>query len=76
MHFELARLAAGPTFDTYIPLDSGGRHNGANGRIATALFEIDEAARPHGVRWLRLHESWLPAPEVAAFAWEPTEPGA
>ena len=27
MHFELARLAAGPTFDTYIPLDSGGRHN-------------------------------------------------
>jgi hypothetical protein len=46
-------------------------HNGTNGRFSTALFELVGAADegPPRVRWLRLHECWLPDGEIAAFDW-------
>ena len=33
------------------------------GRVSTALLAADEEA-PNGVRWLYLHETWLPAPST------------
>lgn len=48
-------------------------HNGTNGRISTVLFEIDPSVEPNGVRWLRLHESWLPNSEVVSFDWDAAE---
>ena len=32
-----------------------------NGRVATVLFD-----RSHGLRWLHVHETWLPAEQMAA----------
>ena len=56
---------------TYKEMQKGARncgaHNGNNGRITTALLLIDRAAQPNGVRWLRIHECWLPDAEIAAF---------
>ena len=34
--------------------------DGSSGRISTALFRREEGA-PEGVRWIHLHETWLPA---------------
>ena len=34
----------------------------ARGRVSTVLF-APEAGAPNGVRWLHVHETWLPAPE-------------
>lgn len=53
-------------------------HNGANGRVSTALFEVMAAGdvpTPYGVRWLRLHECWLSDEETASFDWD-SEPAA
>ncbi|MEM9489993.1 MAG: hypothetical protein AAGC55_12675 [Myxococcota bacterium] len=36
-----------------------------NGRLSTALFEVASAA-PGGLRWLHIHETWLPAAVMAA----------
>ncbi len=36
-----------------------------NARLSSALLELDDRA-PHGLRWLHLHETWLPANRVAA----------
>ncbi len=40
------------------------RRGATSARLSTALFRRDEAA-PSGVRWLHVHETWLPglAPE-------------
>lgn len=34
-----------------------------NGRIVTAVFRTDDAAA-NGVRWVHVHETWLPEPVV------------
>lgn len=69
---------------TYKEMQQGARnasdeaHNGANGRVSTALFEVmaeGDAPTPCGVRWLRLHECWLSDEETAAFDWD-SEPAA
>ena len=36
---------------------------GNNGRIVTAVFRADAAAE-NGLRWVHVHETWLPAPVV------------
>ncbi len=36
-----------------------------NGRISSGLLKKDDAA-PNGVRWLHLHETWLPADIIQA----------
>lgn len=36
-----------------------------NGRVATVLMRTDEN-RPSGLRWLHVHETWLPAEVMAA----------
>lgn len=36
-----------------------------NGRIATALFRVDDSA-VNGLRWVHVHETWLPEPVVRA----------
>jgi len=36
-----------------------------NGRLSTAAFKRDPGA-PNGLRWLHVHETWLPAEAMAA----------
>jgi len=56
---------------TYWELQQGAKASApTNGRISTPLLELDASARPNGVRWLRLHETWLPEATVAAVDWE------
>ncbi len=38
---------------------------GENGRLSSALFAPDES-QPNGLRWLHVHETWLPDDVVAA----------
>ncbi|CAK0879803.1 unnamed protein product [Prorocentrum cordatum] len=59
---------------TYLELQQGAGHGSSagadrstNGRISTPLLELDAGVRPHGVRWLRLAETWLPEEQLAAF---------
>ena len=40
-----------------------------NGRMSTAVFETDGAA-PGGLRWLHIHETWLPEAVVSAYAFD------
>ena len=41
-----------------------------NGRISTAVFVVDNTA-PNGVKWVHVHETWLPAKRIKAesFDW-------
>lgn len=41
-----------------------------NGRVSTAIFVEDKSA-PNGVKWVHVHETWLPAKRVKAenFNW-------
>lgn len=56
---------------TYWELQQGARGSATtNGRISTPLFELDASVQPNGVRWLRLHETWLPEATLEAFDWE------
>ncbi|MEM8995687.1 MAG: DUF4440 domain-containing protein [Acidobacteriota bacterium] len=41
--------------------------NRRTGRVSSALLQRDEAA-PGGVRWLHLHETWLPGTRVEGAA--------
>jgi hypothetical protein len=40
-----------------------------NGRHLTVVFARDPE-QPHGLRWLHLHESWLPPSEMAAKTYD------
>ena len=54
------RLSAGPlTLATYEEWQQTG--DGTRGRLSTVLFRDDPAA-PNGLRWVHVHEVWLPAP--------------
>lgn len=56
---------------TYWELQQGAKASApTNGRISTPLLELDGSVQPNGVRWLRLHETWLPAGVLAAVDWE------
>jgi len=41
-----------------------------NGRVSTAVFVADKST-PNGVRWVHVHETWLPAKTIkaASFDW-------
>jgi hypothetical protein len=41
-----------------------------NGRVSTAVFVVDSEA-PNGVKWVNVHETWLPENRIAAetFDW-------
>ena len=57
---------------TYRELQQGAQNGavaGTNGRLSSPLLELDESVQPNGVRWLRLHETWLPEAVLSAFDW-------
>ena len=53
-------LAAGPGFVAAGYDEIQANRPGLLRRRATALFRPDPAAGPNGLRWLAVHETWLP----------------
>eukprot|EP00755_Sulcionema_specki_P008564 Sspe_Gene.5971::Locus_1996_Transcript_1_1_Confidence_1.000_Length_710::g.5971::m.5971 len=65
--FTFRHLADGVCVVNYHEYQKGARNSDpTNGRLTTAIYERHEDA-PCGVRWLHLHEVWLPAETVSAF---------